>query len=60
MSKTSDCSLGSYQELRPTKLDPLQPSQNVATIPISNSSQLEGERVICKDFTVNTVSGVTI
>ena len=56
MSKTSDCSLGSYQELRPTKLDPLQPSQNVATIPISNRPQLEGERVIRKNFNEKQVS----
>ena len=53
-------SLHPYQELRPTMLDPLQPSQNVATIAISNNSQLEGERVICKDFTENTVPWVTI
>ena len=59
-SKTSESSLGPYQELRPTMLDPLQPSQNVATIAISNNSQLEGERVICKDFTENTVPWVTI
>ena len=49
-SKTSDSSLFPYQEPRPTKEDALWPFPNLVTIPISDRPQLEGERVICKNF----------
>ena len=59
-SKTSDSSLFPYQEPRPTKEDALWPFPNLVTILISDRPQLEGERVICKNFIESRVPWVTI
>ena len=59
-SKTSVYSLFPYQEPRPTKEDALRPFPNLVMIPISDRPQLEGERVICKNFIENRVPWVTI
>ena len=55
MSKTSNSSLFPYQEPRPTKEDALRPFPNLVMIPISDRPQLEGERVICKNFICNNI-----